>query len=273
MAILTLSRSLGSLGTQMADSLQLRLDLPRLDKSSLESVFSDYGEELENLERYDEKRPSFWDNFSSHKDRYLHFLKTAIYEFAGTGSALIVGRGAQVVLAGIPGVLKIQVTAPIQVRRERLMKRHEIDENQALAMIRQSDRERSGFHRFFFNVEWDSPDLYDLVINTREMEADTAVTMIRSLIESPPFREQAQQQKQMILDLILGHRVATAILYHARIPIQFLDTEARGGKVILRGSTVIRADIDRATRVAAEVGGVDRVENQIQFVPMTFSMG
>ncbi|MBN1197131.1 MAG: cytidylate kinase family protein [Candidatus Aminicenantes bacterium] len=273
MAIVTLSRSLGSLGTQMAEILQQRLDLPRLDKSSLESVFSDYGETLENLERYDEKRPSFWDNFSSQKDRYLHFLKTAMFEFAGTGNALILGRGGQVILAGIPGVLKVQVTAPIAVRRDRLMEQYDMDENQVLAMIRQSDRERSGFHRFFFNVDWDSTDLYDLVINTREMEAETAVSMIHSLVDSPPFREQVHRQQELISGLNLGHRVTTAILYHERIPIQFLEAEARDGHVILRGSTVIRADIDRATRAAAEVKGVRHVDNHIQFVPMTFSMG
>jgi len=273
MAVVTLSRSLGSLGTQVAEALQERLELPRLDKSSLESVFSDYGEELGNLERYDEKRPSFWDNFSSQKDRYLHFLKTAVYEIAGTGRALILGRGGQFILAGIPGVLKIQITAPVQLRRDRLMERHGFDEHQAMAMIRQSDRERSGFHRFFFNVEWDSPDLYDLVINTREMEADTAVDMIRSLINSPPFREHAEEQQALIQNLRLGHRVVTAILYRARIPIQFLEATALGNRVVLRGSTVIRADIDRAGRVAEEVDDVDMVENLIQFVPMTFSMG
>ncbi|HDP95628.1 MAG TPA: BON domain-containing protein [Candidatus Aminicenantes bacterium] len=273
MAVVTLSRSLGSLGTQMAEILQQRMDLPRLDKSSLEGIFSDYGEALENLERYDEKRPSFWDNFSSQKDRYLHFLKTAIFEFAGTGNALILGRGGQIILAGIPGVIKVQVTAPITVRRDRLMKRYGVEENQAMAMLRQSDRERSGFHRFFFNVDWDSPDLHDLVINTREVEAETAVAMIGSLVDSPPFREQAQRQQELIRDLSLGHRAATAILYHAHIPIQFLEAEARNGRVSLRGSTVIRADIDRATRAAAEVKGVQQVDNHIQFVPMTFSMG
>lgn len=257
----------------MAEALQMKLDLPRLDKSSLESIFSDYGEELENIERYDEKRPTFWDNFSSHKDRYLHFLKTAIYEFAGTGRALILGRGGQIILGGIPGVLKIQITAPLNLRRDRLMKRHDIDENQAMAMIRQSDRERSGFHRFFFNADWESPDLYDLVVNTREMRAETAVAMIRGLLDSPPFREQAETQREIINNLRTGHRVVTEILYRERIPIQFLEAVASKGLIVLHGSTVISADIDRATRAAAGVEGVERVENKIQFVPMTFSMG
>ena len=273
MAIITLSRRLGSHGTRMAEALQSSLDLPRLDKSSLERIFSDYGEEFSRLERFDEKRPSFWDNFSSQKDRYLHFLKTAVYDFVATGNALILGRGGHSILSRIPGVLKIQVTAPRQIRMQRLMERFSIDESQAAAMIRQSDQERSGFHRFFFDQEWNSPDGYDLVINTRELEMETAVEMIRYVLESRSFREQANRTQSFVADLHLGHRVATAILFTEKIPIQFLEAEASEGEVILRGSTVIRRDIERSEAVAREVPGVKSVDNRIQFVPMTFSMG
>ena len=62
MAIITISRQFGSLGTIIAKALKDELKLEYLDKIKLEeTLVSDYGIPEEKVERYDEKKPAFWD--------------------------------------------------------------------------------------------------------------------------------------------------------------------------------------------------------------------
>jgi len=82
MAIITLSREMGSPGKDIARTLEKELDLNYLDKESLDLMLTDYGITEAEVEKYDEKKPSFWTIFFSERNRYLHFLKTAVYSFA-----------------------------------------------------------------------------------------------------------------------------------------------------------------------------------------------
>ena len=84
MAIITISRQKGSLGTLIGEALKNELGYAYFDHATLEKQFrSKYGIPEQTLARYDEKKPQVWDIFSSsEKDKYLHFLKTCIYDFA-----------------------------------------------------------------------------------------------------------------------------------------------------------------------------------------------
>ena len=82
MPVITISRQLGSFGTKIAQLLSKNFKCSYLDKESLEETFREYGIPKESVERYDEKKPGFWDLFKTDKARYLHFMKGAIYEFA-----------------------------------------------------------------------------------------------------------------------------------------------------------------------------------------------
>jgi len=120
MAVLTLSRQSGSYGTQISKALAGSLKYRFLDKESLEKALSTYGVPPASLEKYDEKRPSFWEIFSSDRNRYLHFLKTVIYDFALQGSGIVLGRGGQVLLCWVPGVYHVRVIAPPADRVDRI---------------------------------------------------------------------------------------------------------------------------------------------------------
>ena len=82
MAIITVSREFGSLGTQIAESLCRGLGYTKLDKESLEILLRKLGMSPRQFERHDERMPGFWEKLSSDRYRYLNFLKAALYRFA-----------------------------------------------------------------------------------------------------------------------------------------------------------------------------------------------
>jgi cytidylate kinase len=272
MAIVTISRQLGSLGTEISRRLKKEMKWNYLDKESLEELFASYGLPQESVHKYDEKRPSFWENFSSEKDRYLHFMTKAVYDVASKGNCIILGRGGQVILTDLPGALHVRVTASIEVRVKRIMERYRVDERHAEKMVHQSDHDRAGFHKFFFDVNWESCSLYDLVINTHYLSVDASLKVIQSLLKTDEMKKRSQEAEKMLTDLCLGHEVATVITYKEHIPIHFLEAAADSGLVTLRGSAMSKDDINRSEAAARKIAGVTGVINEIQFVPITFGM-
>jgi len=265
MAILTLSRQSGSFGTQIAKALAENLKYLFLDKESLEKGLAAQGVPVASVEKYDEKRPSFWEIFSSERNRYLHFLKTVVYEFAQAGNGIVLGRGGQVLLAGIPGVYHVRVIAPLPVRIQRVRQAYKCDERHAETIIRHSDQGRAGFHRFFFNINWEDSSNYDLVLNTQTIEVQTAAELLRKVIGLLDDKQLQREREKRLADLNLKQRVETAILYAEKVPVKFLETEAREGVLTLNGTVSTHAAVARCEQIARAVPGVKSVENHIFF--------
>jgi len=265
MAILTLSRQSGSFGTQIAKTLAEHLKYRFLDKESLEKALSGYGVSPSSLEKYDEKRPSFWEIFSSERNRYLHFLKTVIYDFAQQGNGIVLGRGGQVLLAGVPGIYHVRVIAPLPTRIERIKKAYKCDDRHAEAIIRHSDQARAGFHRFFFSVNWEDSSGYDLVLNTQSIGVQTAAELLRKVIGLLDGKETQAQREKHLADLSLKQRVETAILYTEKMPVKFLETEAHDGVITLNGTVSTHGAVARCEEITRAVPGVKKVENRIFF--------
>jgi cytidylate kinase len=237
-----------------------------------EALVSEYDIPEENVDRYDEKKPPLWDVFSSDKDKYLHFMKTVIYEFAKKDNCVIIGRGGQVLLKDIPGTLHVRVLAPRALRIERLKQRYSYDEKLAEQVIRHSDHDRIGFHKFFFHVNWEDVSLYDLMINTQTFSVKQAVGLIKDSLDMLGLNEKREETSQKLQDLCLGQAVITQIAYKEKIPIQFLEANVEAGVVTLKGSTITSDDINRCEETARQVTGVKDVINEVYFIPNTYGM-
>jgi len=260
---ITLSRQLGSLGDEVIQELSQELELQILDKHTLTPTFQQAGLEGGTMERFDERKPGFWDNFRSEKDTYLHYLKQAIYDFAQSGSCLIIGRGGNILLSDVPGILRIRLVASMDNRIQRVMNRYRVGEKEAERLINHSDDDRTGFYRYFFYSEWGAPEHYDLVLNTDTLGLESLLAIIRQALNSKAHPSLMAEADHRLKDLALAHRVLTKVLYEAMLPIDFLEAVASDGVVTLRGASAVAANIDRAGEEALKVEGVREVINQI----------
>ena len=265
MAIITLSREMGSLGKDIVRTLEKELNLNYLDKESLELMLTDYGITEAEVEKYDEKKPSFWTSFFPERNRYLHFLKTAVYSYAGKGPCVIVGRGGQVLFQNIPGVLRVRVIAPPEQRLDRIKQMFSCSDRQAKQIIDHSDHDRSGFHKIFFNIPWDRPDLYDLVINTSVLSVAAAAALIKNAFHE--MRKVPVEEELKFKDLCLVQEVITRILYTEKLPIRFLEVVSTDGVVLLKGNAGTRAIIDSCKQMVEKMPDVKEVISELYFEP------
>jgi cytidylate kinase len=273
MAIITLSRELGSRGTEIADALAKRLGYAKLDKESLEGLLASLGMKAPSFEKEEERKPGFWQQLTLEKVRYLDFMKAALYAFADQKDCVIVGRGAHLIFRGVPGTLRMRIIAPPKARVECLRERLGVDEQRALRMMHQSDHDRAGYHRYFFNASWDALADYDLVVNTAGITPAETCDMVAALLKSPPFVGVGEQAHGILRDLRIAQEVIIAIAYRERVPIMNLDVVCDRGVVAIDGTVSAETEIARCVGIAGAVKGVQRVVSTIAVVALTYYPG
>ncbi len=267
MAIITITRQLGSLSTEIVQKLRDELGFNYFDRALLEAELVKTCQIPEkDIEKYDEKKPGFWETFSADKDRYLHCIKTVIYEFAHQGHCIIIGRGGQALFRDISGVLHVKVIAPMNLRIDRVKARFNHDAQLAEQAIQHSDHDQAGFHKYFFQINWEDANLYHLMISTDIFSADAAVQLIQDATKTSGILNDLPQNNNTLANLCLAQRVITQIKYRERILTEFLKVVAAGDAVILRGATITEENIKRCEMAAHEVPGVGKVINEMRCV-------
>jgi len=99
------------------------------------------------------------------------------------GQVVIVGRGAQVLLAQRRDVLHVRVVAPLDKRIVYVMQREGLDQNAARARIQLKDRDRARYLQAEHNKDPGDPQLYDLVVNTSILDLDSVVDLLSFALE------------------------------------------------------------------------------------------
>jgi cytidylate kinase len=178
MAVITISRQLGSLGCDIADAVVQRLGYRKAWRGLINQAARRARTPEMALEMLDEfgllgLKPQL----SAEKD-YLDAIRELIEELARDDKVVIVGRGGQAVLQGWPNTLHVRVISPLDVRVKRLAGQHGIPAEAALAQIRTSDRRRKQFVEHAYHVNWSDPTLYDLVLNTGSLDVPGAAGLI-----------------------------------------------------------------------------------------------
>jgi cytidylate kinase len=109
---------------------------------------------------------------------YRQAVEQVMLELANQGDAVIIGRAGQVILSGLPSVYHVRLFASVDVRARRIAERQNISLQAAGAQVQASDRFRKNYVKRFYNVYWDVPALYDMVLNTTRLDSHGAAQII-----------------------------------------------------------------------------------------------
>ena len=266
MAIITISRQIASYGDETALELAKSLGYEFIDKKDLEKDLIDRGISKESLAHYDERKPGFWASLSRNRDAYFDYLREIVYGYALKGNSIFIGRGGFALLRGIPGCYAVRLVASDDVRIARLMKEFDWPEKKARALMAESDANREGFHRCFFDMKPEDPTHYRLVINTDFATAHFAANIITYACKEAISPEEEREGLKRIAELLLGQRIVNRIAFKDELPIYFLDAEVSDTQIVLHGVADSVACIDRALKIAEDLAQGRSVSTQISIV-------
>ena len=114
---------------------------------------------------------------------YLDYLIVMIAQIAEEGNAVILGRGSQYILRGHPDVVHVLLINEFENRVKFMMGNYDMSYSKAASTIRSEDKRRANLYRRIGKTDFDSPDLYHLVLNMADIDLDTAKGMVLDLVK------------------------------------------------------------------------------------------
>jgi cytidylate kinase len=266
MAIITISRQVASFGDEIATNLAKVLGYRFIGRKDIEQRIVSLGFPEDKLHKYDERKPGFLASLAKDRDEYLDYLETAVLEAAADDDCVLIGRGTFVILNELPHRVSVRLVADDEVRLARLMKEFSWDVKQAQQRITESDTNRSGFHKTFFNLDHDLSAHFHAVINTALVDIDTATTLITTMVHNLVSPEQDAAGKRRLGELLEAQLLVNKLIFDHHLNIYFLRAVITGDTVRLQGIADSAALAEKAVSIASTIMQNRKVESGISIV-------
>ena len=104
-----------------------------------------------------------------------------ITELAQKGPCVIVGRCADYILQDKADCLKVFIHADMDFRARRIVEVYGEREQSPEERLRDKDKRRAAYHRFYTDMKWGYAQNYHLTLNSGVLGIDQCVNIITSL--------------------------------------------------------------------------------------------
>ena len=197
MAIITISRMYGSGGSEVAARVAKLLGWSLYDNDFVDAVAERLGIPVSEVQAREERTPSLVERLASalavaspemlpppteqvppSEERLAEVTRRIIEEAVARGNAVLVGRGAQSVLARRAGVLHVFCYAPRDALVRRVAERRRIPPTEAEKVVDEINKQREQYVRTAFKRSWRAHDNYHLCVNTEWLGVDGAADLI-----------------------------------------------------------------------------------------------
>ena len=268
MAIIAISRQVATLGDEICQAVAQKLGYRFFTRQEIEHRLVELGFPEKNLHKYDERKPGFFASLSKDRDEYLNYLQLAILEAANAGDCILIGRGAFVILEDVPNLISLRFVAKDSIRLKRLQDEFNWSEKQAQARINESDTNRKGFHKSFFNVDNEDSTHYLLTINTGVLEMQDIIFQIENLAKYFSAKDKEAAGKKRIQNMLKAQDLTNKLLFEHRLNINFLhaDINEEGDVITLKGVADSQGIVDRAVTLAAKILPSCEIKQEISIV-------
>lgn len=126
---------------------------------------------------------------------YLELLHKVIPILAERDNAVIIGRGGQYILAKHPNTLHVFLRADLEIRIKNMMAEYQLDYKQAQLFVEKLAQRRLHLYRYFNEIDYDRPELYDVVFNMNRLKQEEVAELLAEMVSR--FSSLSKNQKQL----------------------------------------------------------------------------
>jgi cytidylate kinase len=199
--IITISRELGSGGSFIGRILAKELGISYVDREIVRETANYFRLPENKIDSLSERLRSFWDSFyvniNGYQDLYVppqiigptdwelfEIESQIIRKIAENRSAVIIGRCGFHVLREYAHHVKVFLHADKDFRIDRIQKLRSISNEEAAAMVTQSDKDRNEYYKTYAGKDWADTRNYDIAINTTAIDLFIVVKMIHDFTDA-----------------------------------------------------------------------------------------
>lgn len=235
MAILALAREYGSGGLGIGRTVAGIMNYEFVDRETLLSDARKVGHEWEKWGKgLDEHCPTVWERYDWSFRGFGAIVQHAILKHALEDRVVIVGRGGNLILGGVPHALRALIMAPTEVKIARIMERDGVTADTARILAERTDWERECFIYSLYGKKWNDPSQFDVILNTGEQDDEQIVSILCAALGEHEKRN-SESARHLLAMRTLAARIKADIYTNPSIFAPTLDTLFDGKDVVVRG--------------------------------------
>lgn len=191
--IITIGRQHGSSGREIARKLAEELNIKCYDKEIVDEAAANSNFSRELINAYDEKRMSAFllhaggyglnENFRLNMQVVAAQFDT-MRALAKAGDCIFVGRCADYILRDRTDLVRVFILGDMDSRLKCLEKRQGLDEATAKRTIKEVDKDRASFYKYYSEQTWGDAQNYDICINSSRLGVEGSVEVIKAYIKN-----------------------------------------------------------------------------------------
>lgn len=262
MPILAVTREMGSLGTAIGREVARRLGYAFVRHQIIAEAAQLYDAAEERLIATVEAKPAVWDGLNEAARRHFAYVAAEVFDAALKDHVVLMGRWSTLLLRGVGHAVRVRICAPKELRVRRIAERRGVGLEEARAHVQRSDQGIRARIRQFFDVEWDDPSLYDLVLCTERFSAEAAADLLCAVLARPEWQV-TDASRATLQDAALAARVRAALKADPGTSRLNVKIACQGGRLVLAGIVETAEGREAAAQVAAAQPGVLGVDNRL----------
>ena len=190
--IITISREFGSGGRTIGKKAADQLGIPCYDADLIHKIAQESGFTEGYIREAGEYAPSgflssaFADRFfwPTNEDYLWNIQYQIITELAEKGPCVIVGRCADYILQDKADCFKVFIHADMKYRAERIVKEYGDCEESPEQRLKDKDKRRAAYHRFYTNMKWGHAQNYHICLDSGVLGIDKCADTIVRLYQT-----------------------------------------------------------------------------------------
>lgn len=189
--IITISREFGSGGRTIGKAVARKLGIPCYDAELITEMAKQSGFAEDYVREAGEYAPGGLLNsvFTSraggptNEDILWQIQCNIVAQLAKKGPCVIVGRCGDYILRDRPDVLKVFVHADMAFRAKRIVEVYGQREESPEQRLKEKDKRRSTYYRFYTGRKWGQLDTYDLMLNSGVLGIEKCTELICTIFD------------------------------------------------------------------------------------------
>ncbi|MBO5094367.1 MAG: cytidylate kinase-like family protein [Lachnospiraceae bacterium] len=190
--VITISREFGSGGRTIGKETAKKLGIPCYDQELIERAAQESGFAKEYIARegeytgggkwFSNAYAGIGSNYKmSNQDQLWLIQRKMILDIAEKESCVIVGRCADYILKDAADCLKVFIHADMEKRAERIVKIYGESDAAPEKRLKEKDKRRSAYYRFYTEMEWGQAKNYHLCLDSGALGIETCASILVGL--------------------------------------------------------------------------------------------
>jgi len=230
---------MGTGGRPIAQAIAKAARYTYMDKENILSDLEKTGGPWAAWEKeMDEVCPTLWERFDRSLAGLVALVEKSILEAALKNNVVIVGRGANVLLRGIPHAFHMQIVGPLDGRVEWVIKHYDIPKDAAVKLVKKIDHDRGCYLRTIYHIDWNDPREYNAVF---DVGIQSHEQIVKSALDHIGSRNNAcsETARLVLQQRVQAAQLKAAILSDPGLFVPTLEVSHSGTALVVSG--VIRS--------------------------------